>query len=208
MENQQTAEANGTPEVVLSVAQVKTILDNVEKESPNRWPAAIKTLVVEAFAAIERFGAVASNLVASITQVGIDLDEHKANYDKLVLSHRRLAEVTIKLQDRVNALKPEGADAASGIEEVLGGTAPGAGSTTEKSGTATAANGSPTGSASPGETPAGGAPDAPVSQEIAEAMMNAAIANAEKGTGETELAFVEPIVASPSSGGRRRGGNR
>ena len=183
----QTAKTNGTSEMsgaTMSAMQAKAIIDNVERTAPERWPAAAKTLLIEAFATLERNSLVTENL--------------QKNYDKLVASHRRLAAVVILLQNEVRTMKP-GEQAPSTVEETLVGSA----QTSAEPGTPE----------NPGAVPvtgdeaasSSGTPDAPVSQDVAEAMMDAAIAAAgsEQSTAEA-VPPVEPVVQTGS--GRRRGG--
>lgn len=196
MENQTTETStngvHGAPEMtrMLSEAQVRTILDNVEKESPERWPAAVKTLVVTAFAEIERINVAMPNLVAAIAEVGSDLSAHKVEYGKLLESHKRLAVVTSALQSEVRALKPVSSTA------MPAGETP---SVVETPGTETPTSGTRT---TPGDAQAVSATEAPIPQDAAEALMDAAIATAQ--TGSENAPFVEPSIASPTAGGRRR----
>lgn len=204
MENQQatrTANTSASPaDTALTEVQAKAILDNVEKESPDRWPAAVKTTIVGAYRAIGYVAALATNIAAAVSKLGSDIDAHKEELKKLMASHKRLALLTIELRNEVKNLK-SGSSGSSvpGVEETIA---------------ATRVVGENAATPTQSETPpapapvSDGAPNSPIPQDDAEALMDAAIAAATGESVPIEIPVVEtPVeqaVASPSSGGRRR----
>lgn len=197
MENVQTSETNGTSETSqapatngasaasetpMTAERAKALLDNIEKDSPARWPAAVRTLVVKAFESIERVSQFMEILLQAVGRVGSGLETLRKDHDKLVASHRRLAAVIIALQEGGPSSKPVSPPGGEAFVNPAQET--------------------------PAESPpadvvgaaADGAPGVTLPQSEAEAMMDAAIAAAdEKGP----VAPPESMKA-PSSGGKRR----
>ena len=199
MENQQAGVANSeTASVALSATIAKAVLDNIESESPARWPAAVKTLIVGAYQAVERVESAVANFTAAVSRIGSDLEWLKrdyvprAEYDKLVASHKNLAKVVVGLQTEVRATKPQptGGESQPPVPEPAA-----AAQSTEAAGSA----------AAPAAESAADAPAANMPQEDVEAVMDAAImaAAGAAGTAGAE-APATPAFASPTGGARRR----
>lgn len=207
MENQQMSTVNGETGMIgtkLTAADAKTILDNIENESPLRWPAAVKTLIVGAFQTIERVESAVANFTAAVAKIGSDLEMLKRDYiprgeyDKLATSHKRLVPIVISLQTEIGAMRQK-TDAPASAPDVEAHIAAAAAAAVE----------------SPGEKPPeaakaaapGTSADAPLPQEDAEALMDAAITNA---SGVSSVPFsvdataAAPTFASPTGGARRR----
>lgn len=198
MENQQAGVANSeTASVALNATIAKAVLDNIESESPARWPAAVKTLIVGAYQAVERVESAVANFAAAVSRIGSDLEWLKrdyvprAEYDKLVTSHKNLAKVVVGLQTEVRATKPQpaGGESQPPVPEPA----------------AVAQSTEAAGSAATPAAESADAPATPMPQEDVEAVMDAAIMAA---TGATGTAGVEapatPAFASPTGGARRR----
>ena len=136
--------------------------------------------------------------VVDVWKTGQDLEWLKrdyvprAEYDKLVASHKNLAKVVVGLQTEVRATKPQpaGGESQPPVPEPAA-----AAQSTEAAGSA----------AAPAAESAADAPAATVPQEDVEAVMDAAImaAAGAAGTAGPE-APATPAFASPTGGARRR----
>lgn len=199
MENQQTSVASGETAVGLNSAIAKAVLDNIENESPARWPAAVKTLIVGAYQAVERVEAAMANFTAAVNRVGSDLEWLKrdyvprSEYDKLVASHKNLAKAVVGLQTEVRAAKSP-APTPAGEPPVA------APATAGQPGETAGATSAPPEAAAPGTE----APAAQVPQDDVEAAMDAAIAAAAGSAGAPAADTPAPMFASPTAGARRR----
>lgn len=220
------------PNGISSAAQAQNLLDSVEKADPTRVTAAVKTLLVTAFTAIEKLTAAVIAIGKSVTGLKADVATFKADVDtvkeintKLKTSLRAIAEHTIALEKRMDAIAPVSAATepsdVPGVEEAVAAASAamsGDGSNAgERAGQPApgarpaAQDAAPAGQPAPAGRPApqGAAPEitpdivaaatsgAPIPQDAAEALMDAAIASAESGG-----ASAAPM--SPSQRNRRK----